>query len=163
MGYQAQLRQAKKMKSNAHKADGNILLGDVVQVPLHTSDQTKVDGKYLLAVVVEVLTTGQLRCACSTGVLSRPYAPHSVTALKGASNDRKICGLEDAFMGWQGMQKIKEREAARAVSLVQGQGHAIRCDCKGKCANKQCKCVKNGVLCSSKCHRGNTCCENHED
>ena len=41
------------MKANATKADGAITVGDVVQIPLHASDQAKVDGKYLLAVVVE--------------------------------------------------------------------------------------------------------------
>jgi hypothetical protein len=35
------------MKANATKADGAITVGDVVQIPLHVSDQAKVDGKYL--------------------------------------------------------------------------------------------------------------------
>lgn len=60
------------------------------------------------------------------------------------------------------MTRIKEREAARVVSAVGGQGHSVRSDCRGKCDSKRCKCVKEGVYCSSKCHRGNACCENHE-
>jgi hypothetical protein len=161
-GFKAQLKQAKKMKANATKADGVITVGDVVQIPLHASDQAKVDGKYLLAVVVEKLRSGQIRCACPTGVLHRPYAAHGVIPVQGASNNRKICGLEQAFLEWQGMARIKEREAARVVSAVGGQGHSVRCDCRGKCDSKRCKCVKEGVYCSSKCHRGNACCENHE-
>ena len=85
-----------------------------------------------------------------------------VIPVQGASNNRKICGLEQAFLEWQGMARIKEREAARVVSAVGGQGHSVRCDCRGKCDSKRCKCVKEGVYCSSKCHRGNACCENHE-
>ena len=33
------------MKANATKADGAITVDGVVQIPLHASDQTKVDGK----------------------------------------------------------------------------------------------------------------------
>jgi hypothetical protein len=34
------------------------------------------------------------------------------------------------------------------------------CDCKGKCASKQCPCKKNGVFCSTKCHSKGGCCLN---
>jgi hypothetical protein len=43
--HEGQLRQAKIMKAQAKAADGNISVGDVVQVGLHWVDQTKVDGK----------------------------------------------------------------------------------------------------------------------
>jgi hypothetical protein len=73
------------MKANATKADGAITVGDVVQIPLHASDQAKVDGKYLLTVVVEELKSGQIRCACPTGVLHRPYVAHDVIPVQRAS------------------------------------------------------------------------------
>ena len=72
------------MKADATKADGAITMGDVVQIPLHASDQAKVDGKYLLAVVVEKLKSGQIRCACPTGVLHRPYAAYGVIPVQSS-------------------------------------------------------------------------------
>ena len=87
---------------------------------------------------------------------------HGVIPVQGASNNRKICGFEQAFLEWQGMTRIKEREAAKAVSVVEGQGHSVQCDCRGKCDGKRCKCVKEGVYSSSKCHRGHAC-ENHKE
>jgi hypothetical protein len=134
------------MKANATKADGAITVGDVVQIPLHASNQAK---------VVEELKSGQIRCACPTGLLHRPYAAYGVIPVQGASNNRKICGLEQAFLEWQ--ESKRERRLA-----VGEQGHSVRCDCRGKCDSKRCKCFKEGVYCSSKCHRGNACCENHE-
>ncbi|KAL3783549.1 hypothetical protein HJC23_008180 [Cyclotella cryptica] len=161
--FEGQRKQAKIMQKRAQGSDGEFTVGDVVQVGLHWVDQTKVDGKNLTAVVVEVLDGGNLRCACKNGVLKNTYAPHTVSMLPGPSNNRVLCGLESAFEEWQGLPKITEREAARVVSAVGGQGFNIVCHCNGGCDNKRCSCKKAGVLCSSKCHTGNLKCLNCSD
>jgi len=160
--YSVQVKRARRMQARAGKIDGDRNVGDIVRIPLHPSDQTKVDSKCLTVVIVEITKNGQLRCACPTGVLDRPYAKHQVLSVKKESNNRKLLGLEDAFLTWEGLPRISERAAARASSLVGGQGHNVRCDCKTACNTNRCKCIKAGLLCSSKCHRGNTCCVNHE-
>lgn len=55
--------------------------------------------------------------------------------------------------------KLSEREAARHMSSVGGQG-VTSCGCGGRCVTKQCTCRKAGVFCNSRCHKGNTMCEN---
>lgn len=64
------------MKNNARNLDGVNDVGDVVQIPVHKVNQTKVGGQNITTVVVEVLKGGQVRCACIGGVLVRPYARH---------------------------------------------------------------------------------------
>ena len=159
--YEAQVKQAKIMKKVASKADDQISVRDIEQLGLHESDQTKVDPAHITAVVVEVTKGGQLRVAVAAGVLKDTFH-RGVTVLKPPSNDRVLLGLEDAFNEWQGMSKISVREAARSVSVCGGQGYNVQCNCNGKCESNRCKCKKANVLCSSKCHRGNTCCINHE-
>ena len=75
-------------------------MSDVVQISLVVVDQTKVDGKNIMAVVVEILKNGQIRCAHASGVLNHPYSKHSITALQGIGNNMELCGLEDIFLGW---------------------------------------------------------------
>ena len=161
--FEGQRKQAKIMQKRAQGADGQFTVGDVVQIGLHWVDQTKVDGKNLTAVIVEVLEGGNLRCACKNGVLKNTYAPHTVSMLPGPSNNRLLCGLESAFEEWQGLPKVTEREAARVVSAVGGQGFNIVCHCQGTCDTNRCSCKKAGVLCNSKCHAGNVKCLNSSE
>ena len=44
VAFNAQVKQAQKMKENCRKLDGFNNVGDVVQLPIHEVDQTKVDG-----------------------------------------------------------------------------------------------------------------------
>ncbi len=76
------------MKKGAAKIDGNIAVGDVVQLGLHESDQTKVDPAHITAVVVEVTKGGQLRVAVAAGVLKDTFHRGNVSVLKPPSNDR---------------------------------------------------------------------------
>ena len=52
-------------------------------------------------------------------------------------------------------EEMTLREAARAQSGGKGQGF-LKCTCRKSCT-KRCKCVKNGLKCSSKCHHSLTC------
>jgi len=154
------------LETNAVRADGEIKLGDVVKLGLHVVDQTKVDGKNINAVVVDITTSGQLRVACRNGVLNKTYALHTVSLLPGLSNDRSLIeGLQEAYESWQGLPKITEREAARVISNVGGQGKKsfkISCNCAGNCATRRCSCKKANVFCNSSCHKCNINCQNHE-
>lgn len=160
-GFKKYLEQAKRMKTRAGKLDGTVNVGDVVQVRLHRELHTKVDGKGLLAVVVEVLPSGQLRCATKAGVLKNPYARHNLTVMKGHMNDRSLVdGLEHAFVNWQEMRPVSEVAAKRVVSVATNP--EVSCNCRGKCDTRRCPCRKADRLCHSRCHRGNSDCVNHE-
>ena len=90
---------------------------------------TKVDGKTLAGVIVTInKDKSTCKVAVKQGLLHRAYVFHALRAVPIASNNRKVMELEDAYLHWQGLPKITEREAARFVSSVGGQG-MIKCDC----------------------------------
>ena len=154
---------AKRMKTRATRISGEIVVGDVVQLGLHDVDRTKVDGSNLTGVAVQILENGNVRVAVKSGVLQTTYARHNVSVVTGAGNNRTLLGLDECFQEWQGMPRITEREAARSVAIAGGQGHGlIKCNCKGKCDTNRCKCLANNIFCTSKCHRSNSKCCNHE-
>ena len=155
-----QKKQAATMLKRAKIADGGgFKVGEVVQVKLHHVDTTKVDPKNITAVVVEISQYGSYKVACEHGVLKNWYEYHRLSRVTALQNNRAIHGLEDIFEFWRGAVKLSEREAARHMSSVGGQG-VTSCGCGGRCVTKQCTCRKAGVFCNSRCHKGNTMCEN---
>jgi len=138
-------------------------LGDVVLVPLDDVDRTKVDGANLCGVVVTVnKDKSTCRVAVKQGLLHRAYVYHKLKPVPKASNNLDALDLREAFEDWRSLPKITEREAARFVSSVGGQG-IIHCNCRGKCTTNSCACRKTGRLCSSRCHRNNNECKNKQD
>ena len=137
--------------------------GDVVLVPLDDVDRTKVDGGNLCGVVVTIdkkKTT--CRVAVKQGLLHRAYVYHKLKPVPEASNNREVLDLQEAFEDWRSLPKITEREAARFISSVGGQG-IVHCNCRGSCVTNSCTCKKAGRLCSSRCHRNNKQCKNMHD
>lgn len=165
--YDALTTQAKRMKVKAQNyGDKQLDVGTIVQVPLADVDTTKADGKNLTLIIVDkVHQKGSgptmYRLACKSGVLSRLYHPSYITTVAA---DPKILGLESVLDEWTGLPRMTEREAARTVSLVGGQGKHLGCKCKrSTCQTKRCSCFQNGMKCSSSCHgvAGNKFCVNH--
>jgi uncharacterized protein Veg len=148
------------MKKRAKKIDGNVEVGNIVQIGLSDVDSTKVDSKNLTLVVVEITEKGRYRLAAKNGVLKNVYPRHVISLVKNAT--KELMGLEDAYNGWRGMSKITEREVARANSIVEGQG-MVKCSCKGNCNSNSCKCRKAGRICNSRCHKGSRNCTNHDE
>ena len=142
----------------------SLKLGDVVLVPLSDVDCTKVDGKSLAGVIVTISKDkSTCKVAVKEGLLHRAYAFHALRVVPIGSNNRTVMDLEDAYLHWKGLPKITEREAARYVSSVGGQG-IVSCNCRGDCTTKSCSCKKANRLCSSRCHRNNNKCMNqHND
>ncbi len=107
----------------AGKLNGDVQLGDCVQVALHDVDTTKIDGKTLSGAVVEITPVDTFRVVTCGDVLHRTYPRHTITVLRGPSNNRSLVkGLTFAYENWKTLPEITEREAARNVSLVGGQG-----------------------------------------
>jgi hypothetical protein len=155
-----QKKQAATMSKRAKIADGSeFKVGDIVQVKLHHVDTTKVDPKNITAVVVEISKYGSYKVACKQGVIKNWYEYHRLSRVSELQNNRAIYGLDDMFEYWMGAAKLSEREAAKRMSIVGGQG-VTSCGCRGRCVTKSCTCVKDVVFCNSRCHKGNTKCEN---
>ena len=150
-------------KALAKSPTSSLKLGDIVLVPLSDVDCTKVDGKTIPGVIVSInKDKSTCRVAVKQGLLHRACVFHALRLVPEASNNRKVMDLEDAYKDWQGLPKITEREAARFISSVGGQG-MVKCFCKGDCSNNSCACKKAGRLCSSRCHRNSKCCKNNSD
>ncbi len=134
---------------------------DVVVVPLDDVDRTKVDGASICGVICQI-KNNMCTVAIEEGVLQKSYVYHWLGGVPKAPNDRALMELDKTYLGWRGMPKITEREAAKHVSSVGGQG-MVKCHCKGNCTTNRCKCKKAGRLCNSCCHRNNYCCKNGKD
>ncbi len=121
------------------------------------------DGANLCGVVVTVNKDKSMcRMAVKQGLLHRAYVYHKLKPVPKASNNLNALDLREAFEDWRSLPKITEREAARFVSFVGGQG-IIHCNCRGQCTTNSCVCRKAGRLCSSRCHENNDECKNKQD
>jgi hypothetical protein len=140
-----------------------IKKGDVVLVPLDDVDRTKVDGGNLCGVVVSVnKLNSSCRVAVAQGLLHRAYVYHALKLLPKGSNDIDLNNLRDAYDNYLSLPRLTEREAARYVSSVGGQG-IVSCNCRSDCTKQSCSCKKANRLCSSRCHRNNNKCKNKHD
>jgi hypothetical protein len=148
-------RALKKSTSSVFKE------GDVVLVPLDDVDRTKVDGASICRVICQI-KNDMCTVAVKEGVLWKSYVYHWLGGVPEASKDCALMELDEAYLGWRGMPKITEREAAKYVSSVGGQG-MVKCHCKGDCTTYHCDCKKADRLCNSCCHRNNYCCKNGKD
>ena len=156
---------ANSTRSKLLKKSPQLLIkqGDVVLVPLDDVDRTKVDGGNLCGVVVSVnKLNSSCRVAVAQGLLHRAYVYHSLKLLPKASNDIDLNNLRDAYENYLSLPKLTEREAARYVSSVGGQG-IVSCNCRSDCTKQSCSCKKAKRLCSSRCHRNNNKCKNKHD
>ena len=164
-------KKASQMRDNAVKRMGKdgekvFAVGEIVQVPLSDVDVSKVDNKTLTGVIVQV-NPGNMtaRVVVKAGLLESWYQYHNLGRVVGIGANLKLLGLEEAYFGWGTMKLVSERAAARAESLVGGQGRGtVTCVCKGECNTNKCKCFKAGRICTSACHRNNhKCCSRDHD
>ena len=165
------------MKEKATKVGGEVKKGTVVLVPMADVDTTKVDGKNLVCVVVDVFQprsgsgSKMYKLACTKGAIKRLYNQAYFNVEKNATVESM--GLADIYESesWRAMPEIAERTAYALESMVGGQGKRKKtdkgyCNCKkGKCASQKCVCKVAGRVCSSRCHGGldNPKCTNHDD
>jgi hypothetical protein len=82
---------------------------------------------------------------------------------------KELMGLDTIFDAWKGKAELSVWEAARAMSMVGGQGmrdvdgKKQFCGCRtGSCMNNKCVCFEAKRLCGSRCHGGhNPKCQNN--
>ncbi len=136
---------------------------DVVLIPLDDVDHTKVDGANLAGVIVSI-NKDKSTCwvAVKQGLLYRAYVYHVLKPVPEALNNLDAMDLRDAYDNWRSLPKVTEREAARYILSVGGQG-VMHCNCRGSCTSNTCSCRKASRLCSSCCHRNSQCCKNTYD
>ena len=137
-----------------------------VQVSVDNVDRAKVDPTNATLVVVELVETGtkqkeiKYRLACRMGKIKSLYERSYISPVFGSTPE--LHGLQVALDSWAGMPEVSLRQAMAVQSTVGGQG-MVHCNCKGSCESYKCSCFKAGRKCNSRCHKGNTCCTNHDD
>ncbi|CAF5222111.1 unnamed protein product, partial [Rotaria magnacalcarata] len=101
-----------------------------------TVDRTNTDAKLL---------------PCLIGKLENIYSVENRVDLK------RIYPVELKQLVVDNLKDITFIEACKFYVRASTSGRT--CDCKGKCASKQCPCKKDEVFCSTKCHSKRDCCK----
>ena len=137
----------------ARKKEPECHLGNCVQIHLKWMDTSRLDGGYLVGVVIRVTVGGKLQIACKAGVIDHCFSRSHVTKLTGVSNDRKLNNLEEVFQSYEGIPKITVRQGIQIQ----------RCQCTGDCSTNRCRCRKNSVKCGNHCKcKADKCCNREE-
>ena len=140
-----------------------IKKGDIVPVPLDDVNRMKVDGGNLCGVVVSInKLNSSCRVAVAQGLLHHVYVYHALKLLSKESNNTNLNNLQDAYKNYRSLPRLTEREAARYISSVGGQG-IVSCNYRSDCTKNSCLCKKANWLCSSRCHRNNNKCKNNRN
>jgi hypothetical protein len=146
-------RSARKVIRRVKSKQALISLGNVVYVPLVQQHRAKVYAHNLTAVVININNHfGVCQLAVKNGILRPWYIFHKICHLPDLGNKRYLNDLEDVYKNWKKMNFVTPRTASICKLFVGGQG-IFQCKCKGKCTTNQCKCFKNGRICTSACHR----------
>ena len=135
----------KRKHSMVHKVK-KFAVGESVGLWIPRIDQTTTDVHRLPCVIIKVAGKTQEMYGfwCCSDVLDKCYWANIGTIYNIPVN------------GW-------EKEAQ--VSLIEARDHAPwnaftvnRCNCRsGSCDIRRCHCKKNGISCSSHCHKGTHC------
>ena len=146
-------RNAKRMKhkhSLVHKVK-KFVVGQSVSLRIPRIDRTATDVHRLPCVIVQVVgkTQDMYRLRCTSGVLDRCYRADDLEPFAGCYNISEN--------GWENEARTSLREAARSHAPWNA-FTGNRCNCHpGTCGTRRCHCKKNGIDCSSHCHKGKHC------
>lgn len=118
-----------------------------VRVPVPDVDRGRGDARNILAVVTETTSDGFYRLGLKEGLLKQLYSRNQFTVCQ-----KTFLTIEDVPQD----KEISLRSVAKEQSLGTGQGF-FKCNCKTRCKSAKCACIKNNVLCNSKCHSALSC------
>lgn len=139
--------QAKKMKLMSDKSHSEASVGFTVRIPVPEVDRGKGDAKSILAIIIKITEEGFFQLGTRNGRIKQLYSRSQFSVC-----EQKLIKIEEVPD-----VEISLRSVATAQSLGTGQGFK-KCSCKTQCVNKKCFCFRNNVLCNSKCHFSNPCC-----
>jgi hypothetical protein len=143
-------KQASKMLKTSNAKFKPAKIGDTVKIPLTTLDKGRIDGRNILARVMNV-HEGFYQLGTPEGLVAGSYARGEFSVLKQPLLSESDIGKEVKSL----------RTISSEQSLCGGQGF-VRCDCRKMCTSNRCKCKASNVLCNSRCHNSSTCSNKHE-
>lgn len=138
--------QAAKMKKISDHKFAPADVGTTVRIPVPEVDRGRGDARSILGVIL-ANNDGFYRIGTRDGTLKNLLVRSQFDVCK-----ENIINISEV-----GSKEVGIRTLATSQSLGSGQGFK-KCACKNKCQSKKCNCVKNNVLCNSKCHNSLSCC-----
>jgi hypothetical protein len=145
-----QSEQAERMKSRSVAYLPEVNIGDFVALSVPPVDRGLSDPPNIICRVVDIDFTHDLyELVSEGGVINIMLARNTFEKLK--SNHFDLHFVLD--------KSLSIRQAVNQISIGGGQG-VLRCDCKGNCSRKICKCFKHELKCNSRCHASNSKCAN---
>jgi len=115
----------------------------VVRVP--DLDRGRLAPRNVLAVVVDVISSGLYVLVTKEGLLERLYARNAFTTA-----DNNFIEAHDV------PSRSLSLRSASLVTSGSKQGF-VSCHCKRYCVDKECKCLSKNIKCISKCHSNSSC------
>jgi len=104
-----------------------------------------VSPRNVLAVVVDVNSTGLYLLGTKEGLVERLYARNEFTAA-----DNNFIEAHDVPSSSLSLR------SASIITSGSKQG-SVSCNCKRYCIDKKCKCLSKNMKCNSKCHSNSSC------
>ncbi|KAI4455684.1 hypothetical protein MML48_9g00014052 [Holotrichia oblita] len=140
--------QAKKMKLMSDKSHSESSVGFTVRIPVSEVDRGKGDAQSILS-IIKITKEGIFQLGARNGRIKQLYSRSEFSVC-----EQKLIRIEEVPD-----VEISLRSVATAQSLGTGQGFK-KCSCKTQCVTVDTLgfCFRNNVLCNSKCHFSNPCC-----
>jgi len=124
-----------------------VYIGTNVVVRVPDLERGRLAPRNVLAVVVDVSSSGLYLLGTKEGLLERLYARNEfITA------DNNFIEAHDVPSSSLSLR------SASMITSGSKQG-CVSCHCKRYCMDKKCKCLSKNMRCNSKCHP-NSCCKN---
>jgi len=140
-----QEQQTQKMVSLSNSRLPAVDIGTNVLVRVPDLDRGRLAPRNVLAVVVDVISSGLYLLGTKEGLLERLYASSEFTAAD--SNFIEANDVPSSLL------------SVRSASMIMSgskQGF-ISCHCKRYCIDIKCKCRSKHMKCNSKCHSNSRC------
>src|SRR5215510_8734050 len=140
-----QKQQAHKMVSLSNSRLAAVDIGTNVVVRVPDVDRGRLAPRNVLAVVVDVNSSGLYLLGTKEGLLERLYARSEFTPA-----DNKFIHVHDVPSNSLSLR------SASMTTCGSNQGFPM-CNCKRYCIDKKCQCRSKNIKCNSKCHSNSSC------
>jgi hypothetical protein len=131
--------QAKKMKATSSKKFQKPTLRQNVRIKIPDIDRVKMDPRSIIAVITDIKD-------------EEFYELGTVLIYQLTLCKENFLSIEKV-----GTEEISVREVVRKLSFVGGQGFR-KFNCSKKCTTNMHLCKSADLLCNSKCHNSQPCC-----
>ena len=132
-------KQAQKMVSLSNSRLPAVDIGKNVVVRVPDLDRGRLAPRNVLAVVVDVTSSGFYLLGTKEGLLERLYVRNEFTTA-----DNNFIEAHDV---------PSSSLSLRSASMMSGSKQGfVSCHCKKYCIDKKCKCLSKNMKCNSMCH-----------